>query len=117
MSTGWKKTKKNKIEYFVGSDNVFADTSHPHPEEALAKARLSTIIADIIKTRRLTQTEAAKLLGIDQPRVSKLMRGRVREFSLERMIEFVRKLDREVTIIVGAKASRRKFPPISVELR
>ena len=69
-----------------GSGNVFADLDYPNPEEALAKFRLTRVIADILKQRGLTQTQAARLLGIDQPKISRLIRGQFREFSLERLI-------------------------------
>src|SRR5262249_33848701 len=96
------------------SGNVFADLGYPNPEEALAKARLSSIITDILKRRRLTQVQAAKLLGIDQPKVSRLMRGRVREFSLERLIHFLGLLDRRVDIVIRLTKRKRKSDYLNV---
>ena len=60
-----------------GSGNVFADLGFEDAEEMLAKAKLVVAIKDIIKERKLNQTQAAKLMGIDQPRVSKLMHSRL----------------------------------------
>jgi predicted XRE-type DNA-binding protein len=116
MKNGSKKTTKKHDELVVerSSGNVFADLGYPNPEEALAKARLSSIITDILKRRGLTQTQAAKLLGIDQPKVSRLMRGRVREFSLERLIHFLGALDRRVDIVVHPTGRKRKNDYLSV---
>jgi predicted XRE-type DNA-binding protein len=116
MKSGSKKTTKKHDEPVVerSSGNVFADLGYPNPEEALAKARLSSIITDILRRRGLTQTQAAKLLGIDQPKVSRLMRGRVREFSLERLIHFLGALDRRVDIVIHSTKRRRKKDYLSV---
>lgn len=78
---------KPKIE--KGSGNVFADLELPQPEKLLEKADIAIQIVKIIKKRKLTQTQAAKILGIDQPQVSALMRGRFYSFSLERLIKFM----------------------------
>jgi predicted XRE-type DNA-binding protein len=64
---------------------VFADLGLAHPEDRLAKAELARRISEIIAERRLTQLEAAALLGIDQPKISALVRGRLGGFSLERL--------------------------------
>lgn len=103
----------NKAEIEEGTGNVFADLGYSRPEEALAKARLSLIITDIVKERELTQARAAELLGIDQPKVSRLMRGQVRQFSLERLIHFLLALDREVDIVVKPKG-RKKSDSLTV---
>lgn len=116
MKSGLKrKTKKNEEPVVErSSGNIFADLGYPNPEEALAKARLSSIITDILKRRELTQTQAAKLLGIDQPKVSRLMSGRVREFSLERLIHFLGLLDRRIDIVVHLAKRKRKNDYLSV---
>lgn len=63
-------SKMAKKSYVVGSENVFADLGHPRPAAALAKAELSRKIAALIAKRGLTQTAAAQLLEVDQPKVS-----------------------------------------------
>ena len=78
---------KTKIE--KGSGNVFADLGLPHPEKLLEKADIAIQIIQIIKERGLTQAQAAKILGTDQPQISALMRGRFYSFSLERLIKFM----------------------------
>ena len=67
-----------------GSGNVFADIGLPDAEERLAKAALALRIAEAIHARRLTQVGASALLGIDQPKVSRLLRGQLSGFSAER---------------------------------
>lgn len=90
------------------SGNVFADLGYPNAEEALAKSRLAQRIGDIIEKQELTQVEAASILGIDQPKVSKLMRGQLREFSTERLIRFLNALGQDVEIVVRDKSPRNK---------
>lgn len=92
-----------------GSNNVFADLGLPHPEERLAKAELARAIGRVITARGLTQREAAALMGIDQPKVSHLLRGRLADFSTERLMGFLTALGRDVEIIVKtAPKSRRQ---------
>src|SRR6266542_1104007 len=78
--------------------NVFADLGFEQPELELAKARLSHKIATEIATRKLTQRAAAEVLGIDQPRVSLLVRGKTGQFSLEKLIEFLERLSYDIHI-------------------
>ena len=89
---------KAKIDYEVGSGNVFADLGLPNPEERLLKARLASAIYDIIEERGWTQTHTATVLGVSQPDVSKLTRGILKDFSVERLLAFLGKLDQRVTI-------------------
>ena len=81
----------------------------------MAKSRLARFIADILKQRGLTQTQAAELLGIDQPKISRLVRGQFREFSLERLIQFLGALDRQVDIVVRPANRKAKKAYLSVE--
>lgn len=89
-----------KKDHVVGSGNVFEDLGHPRPAEALAKAELARKIAALIARRRLTQTAAAELLSIDQPKVSALVRGRLAGFSLDRLVRFLVLLGSDVEIVV-----------------
>jgi predicted XRE-type DNA-binding protein len=83
-----------------GSGNVFSDIGLPNPEERLAKADLATRIAETIRARRLTQTRAAHILEIDQPKISRLLRGHLSGFSTERLMHFLTLLGRDVEIVV-----------------
>lgn len=87
--------KDKTMEKIVpGSGNVFDDLGLPDAPERLAKAELARKIAEIIVKRHLSQTDAAQLLGIDQPKVSNIMNGRLTGFSLERLIHFLNLLGR-----------------------
>ena len=82
------------------SGNVFADLGLKNPEELLAKAELVQRITDIIAERKLTQVRAAKLLGIDQPKISALLRGKLDGFSTDRLLRFLNALGSNVEIII-----------------
>jgi predicted XRE-type DNA-binding protein len=90
-----------------GSTNIFADLGFPNPEEHLAKAGLAVQIIEIIRQRRLSQVAAADILGIDQPKVSALMRGQLKNFSLDRLCRFLNHLDKDVVIVVKDKPRNR----------
>lgn len=105
-------TKKKDHE--VSSGNVFKDLGLPNAEELLAKAELVRQISVIVEERGLTQTEAAELLGTTQPKLSELLRGRLSGFSMERLLRFLKRLDRDIEIVVKPKARRRKAAHLSV---
>ncbi len=94
---------KHKSNSTTSSGNVFKDLEVTSPEEALAKAELTAKIAEAISSRRLTQSAAAKILGVDQPKVSALLRGRLSGFSTERLIRFLTALGRDVDIVIRSK--------------
>ena len=96
------------------SGNVFADLGLPDAEEALLKSRLAQRIAALIEKRRLTQSKAAALLGVDQPKVSKLLCGRLREFSTERLLRFLTTLDQDIEIVIKTKPRSRRYARLSV---
>jgi predicted XRE-type DNA-binding protein len=82
------------------SGNVFADLDLDDPGERLAKAELARRICDIIAERKLSQTRAAAVLGIDQPKVSALTRGKLDGFSIDRLFRFLNALGRDVEIVI-----------------
>ena len=92
-----------------GSGNVFADLGLPNPEERLLKARLASLIYDTIEIRGWTQGHTAGLLGITQPDISNICRGRLKNFSVERLLHFLSKLDQRVTITV--QDEKQDLPP------
>jgi predicted XRE-type DNA-binding protein len=89
-----------KIEVHSSSGNVFADLGLPNADELLIKAQLADQISDLISERNLTQIEAAKILGLDQPKISALMRGRLAGFSTERLFRLLNSLGQDVEIRV-----------------
>jgi predicted XRE-type DNA-binding protein len=103
-----------KKNFERSSGNVFADLNLPNPEEALTKAKLARQIHCIIKKKKLTQEQAALVLGIDQPKISALVSGRLSGFSLERLIRFLNKLGQDVTINVKPKPRAHKKGSVSI---
>ncbi len=91
-----------------GSGNVFADLELPQAEERLAKAELARAIGKAIGARNLTQREAAELLGVDQPKVSQVLNGRLNGFSTERLLRFLTRLGRDVEIRVKPGVTNRQ---------
>ena len=98
--------KKTPI-FTPSSGNVFGDLDLPSAEEALAKAELASRIAEIIAGMKLTQAAAGEVLGVDQAKVAALLRGRLADFSTDRLIKFLTKLGRDVDIVVRAKRSSK----------
>jgi predicted XRE-type DNA-binding protein len=101
-------------EFFVCSDNIFADFGLPDADELLARAKLMSGVTDIIKERGLTQAQAAKVLGTNQPTVSDLIRGKFNKFSLERLIGFMTALGHDVEISVRPRPEGSDGPTLSV---
>ena len=104
----------SKVEHEMSSGNVYADIGYPKPAEAQAKAELARTLGSIIKHRHLSQTATAKLLGIDQPKVSRLLRGQLKEFSMTRLMSFMLRLDRDIEIHIKKHRSARVPPKIEV---
>lgn len=103
-----------KISHEMGSNNVFADIGLPHAEEHLVKAQLVYKIDGIMKERRLKQIEAAEILGVKQPDVSKMLRGDFRQFSVERLLNFLVALGHDVEIVVKPHRSKGDSAQLSV---
>jgi predicted XRE-type DNA-binding protein len=104
----------SKKGYEIGSRNVFKDLGIPNAEEHLIKAQLVFKIDSIMKGRGLKQAEAAELLGIKQPDVSKMLRGEFRQFSVERLLRFLVALDHDVEIIVKPHRGRNDAAALHV---
>ena len=99
------KPPRRRVKIERGRGNVFADLGVGDPEVALAKAELARRIDRIIRKRGLTQTETAGILGVDQGKVSALVRGRLAGFSLERLFRFLTALGSSVQIVVKERRS------------
>lgn len=91
-------------DYIISSGNIFKDMELPNAEERLAKAKIAVIINKIIAERGLTQKEAAKILGINQPKVSALKNGRLKGFSIERLFSYLEALDQHIEITITDKS-------------
>lgn len=103
--------KRKPLEQEPSTGNVFADLGLPDAGEHLIKAGLVARIGRIIRERKLTQAAAAELMGIDQPKVSAMLAGQFRGYSVERLMRFLVSLGHDVEIVVKPKKRR------SAELR
>ena len=99
--------KHEDTELMEGSGNVIADLGVAEPEEELTKAQLASHIRGTIERRRLTQTAAADLIGLDQPKISALINGRLTGFSGDRLMRCLTALGQDVDIVVKASSTRR----------
>jgi predicted XRE-type DNA-binding protein len=106
MKAGVRKAKGKKsrvpdVEAVIeGSGNVYADLGFSNPEEMLAKAEVVRQIVHIIRERGLTQTRAAELLNLNQPKISGLLRGKFAGFSMDRLLRFLNALGQNVEIVI-----------------
>ena len=96
-------SKTKTLEREPSSGNVFADLGLPNASEHLVKAGLVVRISRIVRQRKLTQATAAELMGIDQPKVSAMLNGRFRGYSVERLMRFLVALGHDVEIVVKPK--------------
>ena len=106
---------KNDETVRAGGRNIFEDLKLPDAEELNAKAQIAYRICEILEERKLTQKAAAELLGIDQPKISALLRGRLEGFSSDRLFRFINALGRDIEIVIKpARKHRRHAPRIRV---
>src|ERR1700687_4460390 len=107
------KTRTHRVSRVTeGSGNVFADLGLPNPEQELLKAQLTLQIYTILKGSGMKQVEIAKILGVQQPQVSLLMRNRAGNFSVGRLMEFLTALRQDVEITV--RPTRQEHGALSV---
>ncbi len=99
---------KNRIEIVPSSGNVFADLGLPSAEERQTKARLAFAINEIMRSQQLSQVVAARRLNVNQPKISALRNYQLQGFSVERLMNFLTALDRDVEIVIRQKSGRRK---------
>jgi predicted XRE-type DNA-binding protein len=104
-----------RVQVERSSGNVFTDLGLPNPEEHLAKATIALAIARTIRERGLTQEQAGAVLGLTQPKVSDLVRGRLDKLTLDRLMRYLCKLDYDVTIRFAPKLKSRGEAVIYVE--
>lgn len=104
--------RKPRIE--AGSGNIFADLGLPDAEQHLLKAQIVSEIYRLTNERKLTQARAGKLMGISQPEVSRMFKGNFREYSVNRLMNFLTAFNRDVEIVSrprrkAAKSARITF--------
>src|SRR5258705_11617087 len=96
----------NPKKVTASSGDVFTDLGFGNPEQYLLKAALVRESRAIIKRRKLTQTKAAAMLGLRQPDVSALVTGRVGQFSIDRLLRCLDRMDYNVDVVVRHKPRR-----------
>ena len=104
------EVRDDKVEVVRSSGNVFADLGLPHDEKEMAKIDMAVAITKAIQKRNLTQVQAAKIIGTDQAKISALLRGRLDDFSIDRLISFLGALGKDVEVkITGNSKSKGKL--------
>ena len=106
--------KSRKQLVVRSSGNVFADLRLSNAEEKQTKVRLAVAINQIIEDLRLSQGIAARRLKINQPKISALSNYRLEGFSVERLMNFLTALDRDVDIVIHRKSKSRRTGRILV---
>ena len=105
---------RKHIQHEKSSGNVFADIGLPHAEEHFVKAKLVFKIDALMRGRELKQADAAKLFGVKQPDISKMLRGDFKQFSVERLMRFLVALGQDVEIVVRKPRGRNTQPTLHV---
>ena len=106
---------KKTNDYLISSGNLYADIGAPNAEERNAKMQLTLQINALIKQKKLTQKQAAEILGIDQPKISALSAGKTTGFSLERLFSFLMLLGQDITIKIAPKKRSKKTAIVTVQ--
>ncbi len=96
------------VAVLKSTGNVFADLGLPSSQEDMLKANIARAITATIRKRKLTQVDAGKIIGVDQAKVSALLRGRLSGFSVERLVFFLVKLGRDVNITISREHKKRE---------
>lgn len=107
-------TVKTRAMHTAGNANVYADLGYPDADDMLIKARLVTKLAELLKERGFTQIEAARIVGLPQPKLSRLLRGEFRGFSERKLIDCLTRLGSDVRIVVIDRARKRSKGTVSV---
>ena len=107
--TNIKKRSKRRVSqedlvFTEGSDNPFADMGFANPELELAKSRLVMEIGRVIEERGLSQVEAGRIIGLAQPKLSQLLNGHWKSYSVDRLTRYLNKLG--VTVHVSLERNR-----------
>lgn len=105
---------RKRTEVEAGSGNVFADLGYPDAKERTLKVELALQVNRILQERALSQDKAAKLLGLRQPHVSDLVRYRLNRFSVERLMDFLTRLGKDVEIRIAPRRAGRARSGVQV---
>ncbi len=109
-------SKKTPVEFEESSGNIFADLGLENADELYVRACLGVQVMKILREEGYSQKEAAQVLGVKQPEVSAIMRARFDRFSQERLISFLNKLERKVTIKVSRRRGNQPYQQVMLAL-
>src|SRR5688572_853656 len=108
------KSAEGKEPVTRGTANVFADLGFPDAAERQAKLRLAYALNQVLDGRKLSQADAAKVLGVTQPKVSALRHYKLAGFSVERLMNLLTALDQDIETVIRRKPRSRRVARISV---
>ena len=106
--------RHKKIKFEEGSGNVFADLGLKDSDELFARAQIGYCVHKVVEARNLKQREIAAVLGIAQSDVSHLMNGHYSHFTTDKLLDFLKRLDRKVTIRIGPRKAGEPFQQVSL---
>jgi len=105
--------RNKKIEFEEGSGNVFADLGLKDSDELFTRAQIGFCVYKIVTVKKLKQREIAAVLGIAQSDVSHLMNGHYSRFTTDKLLDFLKRLDRKVTIRIGPHKAGEPYQQVS----
>ena len=108
-------TKKSNSAIRRGTKNVFVDLGFPDADTHLLKAQLMSRVQDTMRDSQLNQTQAARITGVSQPDLSRMLKGQFRDISVERIMRMLTKLGCEVDIVVKPQGRKRAFAAIHLD--
>ncbi len=108
-----KKKRQQPIEAQIGSGNVFTDLRLKDADQLLARTQIGFHVFKILEGKNLKQREIAEVLGIAQPDVSHLMNGHFSRFTTDKLLDFLKRLDRKVTIEVSRHHKGEPYQEVS----
>ena len=111
-----RDSKRTKTEFEEGSGNVYADLALKDSDELYARARLGFCVYKLLENRKLKQREIASLLGIKQPEASHLMNGHFSRFTTDKLLDFLKRLDRKVTIQIRPHRPGEPYQEVGIHL-
>ena len=109
-----RSKKEKSTEFEEGTGNIFADLGLDDSDELYARAQIGFYVYKILKGRKLKQPEIAGRLGIAQPDVSHLMNGHFSRFTTDELLDFLRRLDRKVTIEVSRRRAGEPYQQVTL---
>ncbi len=94
----------SNLNYTISNGNVYDDIGLDDSAEMKMKAQAVMILSKAITDNGMTQAEAATALGIDQPKISKILRGQFRSLSLDKIFSYLTALDKDINITISEKS-------------